>query len=94
MPSELLAGKEFRCTSRYFLRQTLVTTQIAASLILLAGAGLLLRSFWKLQNVSLGMDTDSIVTAEINLAEYRYPQPAQQFAFFRDLQSRWPDFLG
>jgi putative ABC transport system permease protein len=88
MPSELLAGKEFRCTSRYFLRQTLVTTQIAASLILLAGAGLLLRSFWKLQNVSLGMHTDSIITAEINLAEYRYPQPAQQFAFFRDLQSR------
>jgi putative ABC transport system permease protein len=88
IPSELLAGKEFRSTSRYFLRQTLVTTQIAASLILLACAGLLLRSFWKLQNVSLGMHTDSILAAEVNLAEYRYPQPAQQLSFFRDLQSR------
>jgi predicted permease len=87
-PSELLAGKELRSTSGYLLRQTLVTTQIAASLILLAGAGLLLRSFWKLQSVDLGMHTDSIVTAEIDLAEYRYPQPAQQLAFFRNLQSR------
>src|SRR5713226_2318002 len=53
---ELLAGKENRATSRSFLRQSLVTAQIAVSLILLAGAGLLLRSLWKLDTVSLGMD--------------------------------------
>ncbi|MGA2430033.1 MAG: ABC transporter permease [Candidatus Acidiferrum sp.] len=85
---ELLAGKESHAASRNLLRQTLVTAQIAASLILLAGAGLLLRSFWKLQSVPLGMNTESILTAEINLADYRYPQPAQQLEFFRDLLSR------
>lgn len=85
---ELLAGKESRATSRSLLRQTLVTAQIAASLILLAGAGLLLRSFWKLEAVPLGMNTGSILTAEIDLADYRDPQPTQQLEFFRELQSR------
>jgi len=86
--AELLTGKESRATSRSLLRQSLVTAQIAASLILLAGAGLLLRSFWKLEAVPLGMNTGSILTAEIDLADYRYPQPAQQLEFFRELQSR------
>ena len=85
---ELLTGKESRATSRNLLRQTLVTAQIGVSLVLLAGAGLLLRSFWKLQSVPLGMDVQSILTAGINLAEYRYPHTAQQLVFFRDLESR------
>jgi putative ABC transport system permease protein len=85
---ELLAGKETRATSRNLLRQTLVTAQIAVSLVLLAGAGLLLRSLWKLQSVPLGMHVQSILTAQIDLAEYRYPQPAQQLEFFRALESR------
>ena len=86
--SDLLAGKGSRVTTRNLLRQTLVTAQIAVSLVLLAGAGLLLRSFWKLQSVPLGMDTQSTVTAQIDLAEYRYPQQAQQLEFFRELEWR------
>src|SRR5207302_5814456 len=85
---ELLVGKETRATSRGMLRQVLVTVQIAVSLILLAGAGLLLRSLWKLETVSLGMDTKSVITAGINLAEYRYPDSAKQLAFFIQLESR------
>jgi len=85
---DLLAGKESRATARNFLRQTLVTTQIAVSLVLLAGAGLLLRSLWKLQGVPLGIDTQRIVTAQIDLAEYRYPEQPQQLEFFRELASR------
>lgn len=85
---DVLAGKESRATTRNFLRQTLVTAQIAVSLVLLAGAGLLLRSLWKLQSVPLGMDTQSIVTAQIDLAEYRYPEQPQQLEFFRELASR------
>jgi len=85
---DLLAGKESRATARNFLRQTLITAQIAVSLVLLAGAGLLLRSLWKLQSVPLGMDTQSIIAAQIDLAEYRYPQQAQQLEFFRELEAR------
>jgi len=85
---DLLAGKESRATTRNFLRQTLVTAQIAVSLVLLAGAGLLLRSLWKLQSVPLGMDTQSLIAAQIDLAEYRYPQQPQQLEFFRELETR------
>jgi predicted permease len=55
---------------------------------------LLLRSFWRLQNIPLGMNADSVVTAKIDLPSYRYPQAAQQIAFFRDLQSRLAQMPG
>jgi putative ABC transport system permease protein len=85
---ELLTGKEFRAPAGNLLRQTLVTAQIGVSLVLLASAGLLMRSLWNLQSVPLGMDTQSVLTAEISLAEYRYAQPAKQLAFFQELEAR------
>ncbi len=91
---ELLTGKENRATSRGMLRQVLVTVQIAVSLILLAGAGLLLRSLWKLETVALGMDTKSVITAGIDLVEYRYPDSAKQLAFFNQLEARLKQMPG
>ena len=91
---ELLTGKEIRATSRGMLRQVLVTVQIAVSLILLAGAGLLLRSFWKLETVALGMDAKSVITAGFDLAEYRYPDSAKQLAFFNQVETRLKQMPG
>jgi len=91
---EMLAGKEVQATSRGALRQVLVTIQVAVSLILLAGAGLLLRSLWNLQTVALGMDARSVVTAGIDLAEYRYPNSEKQLAFFDQLESRLKQMPG
>lgn len=85
---EFLTGKESRTKGRNLLRQSLVTAQIAVSLVLLAGAGLLLRSLWRLESVPLGMDTQSVLTVQINLAEYRYPKQPQQLEFFRNVASR------
>lgn len=91
---ELLTGKEIHATSRGILRQILVTMQIAVSLILLAGAGLLLRSLWKLGTVDLGMDTNRILTAGIDLVEYRYPDSVKQLAFFNQLEARLKQMPG
>jgi putative ABC transport system permease protein len=91
---ELLTGKENQATSRGMLRQVLVTVQIAVSLILLAGAGLLLRSLWKLETVALGMDAKSVITAGIDLTEYRYPDTAKQVAFFEQLETRLKQMPG
>jgi predicted permease len=91
---ELLAGKEIRVTSRSVLRQVLVTAQIAVSLILLAGAGLLLRSLWKLETVAIGLDTNRVITAGIDLAEYRYPDSAKQLAFFDQVEARLKQMPG
>ncbi|HXY23875.1 MAG TPA: ABC transporter permease [Candidatus Acidoferrum sp.] len=85
---ELLAGKENHATPRGVLRQALVTLQIAVSLVLLAGAGLLLRSLWKLQTVALGMDAKSVITAGMDLTAHRYPDAEKQLAFFQHLEER------
>lgn len=84
----LLVGKDAGQTSRGFLRQILVASQVAVSLVLLTGAGLLLQSLWKLQGVSLGMNAQSVITAQIALAQYRYPDSRRQVAFFDQLQDR------
>jgi predicted permease len=55
------------------LRRTLVATQIAASVVLVSGAGLLLRSFWNLQQQSLGMDTRNVLSVRVPLNGERYP---------------------
>ncbi|HYL62157.1 MAG TPA: ABC transporter permease [Candidatus Methylomirabilis sp.] len=86
--SELLAGKEARQTTRVLLRQILVASQVAVSLILLTSAGLLLQSLWKLEALPLGMNAQNVVTAQIALAEYRYPTPERQVAFFDRLEGR------
>jgi hypothetical protein len=84
----ILTGSDAQPISRSLVRQILVTSQIAVSLVLLTGAGLLLRSLWKIESVPLGMDAQNIVTAEITLPEYRYPQDSQRRAFFDQLQAR------
>ena len=70
------------------LRAALVAAQIAASMILLTGAGLLLRSLWNLENVKLGLEPDRVVTAKFTLGSQRYRRPADQVAFFNELERR------
>jgi putative ABC transport system permease protein len=74
--------------SRLFLRESLVAVQIAASVVLLTGAGVLLRSLWKLESVPLGFDTGDIVTANFTLGKQRYADAARQLEFFNELEAR------
>jgi len=84
--AQALSGRARMTTSQALLRQWLVVAQIAASMVLLAGGALLLRSFWNLQTQRLGLQTESIVTASISLGENAYPTPERQSAFFQQLQ--------
>lgn len=68
------------------MRQILVTTQIAASLVLLCGGALLARSFWNLQRQNLGLNYDNVLTATISLGQAGYPTAERQMAFFEQLQ--------
>ena len=83
-----LTGRSAGRAGRGFIRHLLVAGQIAGSVILLAGAGLLLRSLWRIQRVPLGLETRPVVTAQISLAEHRYPDTAKQVAFYRDVERR------
>lgn len=70
------------------LRQSLIALQIALSFTLLTGAGLLLRSFWNLEHVQLGMRVENVLTVRVQLGRERYPQPAQQAAFLQSALAR------
>lgn len=69
-------------------RPVLVTLEIAFSMVLLTGAGLLLRSLWKLESVPLGMDTGRVLMARFVLGRQHYGRDEQQLAFFNDLERR------
>ena len=85
---EMLCGKESRSTARGLLRETLVAAQIAISLTLLTGAGLLLRSLSNLQSAPLGLEAQNVLTETISLGAYRYPAAPQQISFFDELLER------
>ncbi len=71
---------------RAWLRKTMVIGQIAVSMILLAGASLLVRSFASLESQQLGVRTRGVVTAAIALNRYRYTTPQAQMQFFLDAE--------
>ena len=93
--AEIMMGKEQISARRGgSLRQILVVTEIAISIVLLASAGPLLRSLWKLQNAPTGMETENVLTEAISLGSHNYREAAQQFAFFTDLEARLERFPG
>ena len=69
-------------------RNALVVCQIALALVLLVGAGLLLRSFDRLRGVALGVQAENVVAFEVNLPTARYDDPERRARFHRDLQER------
>jgi putative ABC transport system permease protein len=84
----MLCGRSVTSISHATVRQWLVITQIAASMVLLAGAMLLLRSFSNLENQNLGMRTDNTLTASITLGEHNFPTPESRLNFFQQLTTR------
>ena len=73
---------------RQYGRNLLVVGEVALSLMLLIGAGLLVKTFVRLQRVNPGVAADQVLTAQINLPESRYREPAQASAFYRELIER------
>jgi len=84
---EVLCGRSLPPVGGLF-RNVLVSAQIAASLILLAGAGMLLRSLWNIVNVPIGLEVERVVTAQVALADHRYPDTLKQHAFLKELEGR------
>ena len=72
-------------TSRQRARGALVVTQVALALVLLAGAGLTLKSFWNSQNAALGFDPDDILTMTLSLPKARYDSDDKVTNFNRRL---------
>ncbi len=70
------------------VRTTLVIAETMFAVMLLIGAGLLIKSFAKLQSVNPGFDTENVLTAQIALPAARYPDGAAYRAFWARLLER------
>ena len=70
------------------VRQLLVVCEIALSLILLVGGGLMMRSFLRLTSVDPGFDPRGVLAATVPLAGARYATDEQRLAFFRRLTTQ------
>jgi putative ABC transport system permease protein len=73
---------------RQRMRSGLVITQVALAIVLLAGAGLTLKSFWHAQNAPLGFDPHGVVNFEILLPQAKYKTDEQRNAFWTQLLER------
>jgi predicted permease len=81
-PHEALRQGALRATSKSSLRQGLVVAEIALSLILLTGAGLMLRSFHRLISVDPGFETQRILTLKMFASPAKYAQPRTRAGYF------------
>src|SRR6185295_10990789 len=75
-------------TRRRWVRQILVVSEVALALVLLIGAGLLINSFWRLQQVDGGFDARNVTTIRLTLPRARYAANEQQVAFLKDVLER------
>ena len=73
---------------RHRLRGLLVASELALSLILLIGAGLLIRSFVRLQNVPPGFTADHVLTMQIAANDTRYRDQKVLVNFYREMEAR------
>jgi putative ABC transport system permease protein len=69
-------------------RRVLVVAEVALSVVLLAGAGLLIRSFSRMMNVDPGFRTDHSISFALSLPEVKYKTPAQQATFMTTVMER------
>jgi len=76
------------------VRDLLVSSQVAVALILLVGAGVLMRSFAALQHVDLGFSTDRVETFEISLPDARYGDPDARVRFHQNFERQLGELPG
>ena len=87
-PASELKNTASSTTLRSRLRPALVVAEVAIALVLLAGAGLLLRSFQALQRVDPGFQVERVLMFNVNLPEARYPKGPGRITFVREAIER------
>ena len=75
-------------------RSVLVAIEVALSLVLLIGAGLMIKSFLRLQQMNLGFNPDNVLAVSLTLSNSRYPAERQQAAFFQEALERLQSLTG
>ncbi len=84
----LKEGARGSSSGHRLVRNLFVVTEMALALVLLVGAGLMLRSFSELQQVKTGFDSDRVLTMRVQLPAAKYGQPQQRAEFFKRAEER------
>jgi putative ABC transport system permease protein len=87
-------GKIGEGKKRNHLHALLIIGEVGIAMILLVGAGLLIKSFYKLQQVDLGFNPANVVTMRLSLPDTRYAEPHRVHGFFNELVSRIENLPG
>ena len=75
-------------------RSVLVALEVALSLVLLVGAGLMIKSFLRLQQTNLGFNPENVLAVSLTLPESRYPEDRQRASFFQEALARLQSVSG
>jgi putative ABC transport system permease protein len=87
-------GRSGTSKARQRVRSLLILGEVALSVVLLVGAGLLVRSFVALQQVQPGFDAADVLTFQLALPAGRYPKPDDRRTFVRELERRLGELPG
>ena len=71
-----------------WLASSMVVAELTLTIVLLAGAGLMIRSFLKLYSMDIGVDISRMLTMRLTLAEKKYPTPEPRIVFYQQMLSR------
>jgi putative ABC transport system permease protein len=82
------AGSTTAAGGAQLFRRVLVVGELAMALVLLIGCGLMLRAFWKLQEVHTGMSPDNVITMRVSLPSGTYSDKTKISAFWNRLDER------
>ena len=70
------------------LRNVFVVAEVSLALVLLIGAGLMIRSFMRLQSVQTGFQPENVLTMRVQLPRAKYAEPHQKVEFFKQAEQR------
>src|SRR5205814_8943584 len=72
-------------SARHWLRSSLVIVEVATTMVLLIGAGLMIRSFYRMENVNPGFSYENLTSFTVSLPPRKYVTEAQRTTFFNQL---------
>jgi predicted permease len=88
------AGSTTAAAGAQFFRRALVAGELAMALVLLIGCGLMLRAFWKLQEVHTGLRPDNVITMHVSLPSGTYTDAAKITDFWTRFEGRLTNIPG
>src|SRR5579864_3224018 len=88
------AGSTTAAAGAQFFRRALVAGELAMALVLLIGCGLMLRAFWKLQEVHTGLRPDNVITMRVSLPSGTYTDSPKITEFWTRLDARLTNLPG